>query len=631
MKFLNERKDWFENYSKAGKDATKFNKILSDTIKSLKSSPNKEKKANICPEIAAFEALEKKKEQMDILMNEENDIFKELTEEEKRSKQLSDKYLKQKLISKQKYKYHDNHMKFLRKAEKEYNPPCTKYNPKYDCILKKAQSIPSLEKQSGRKPLNKKEIYDKFYLEHENIIDSMAGTSFIDMSKQLIKQSTFDNQENNKDKEFYLDNYSFINLSNNNKKDQIEYHYYNDNTNRPSSTLTKDITKNSSRLSNKSNNDLNDIGNKAINIKKYGSDSFRSDSAKTINKKILKNILEKKHEKRKTDFDISNINDIKDDINLQENFNINVNVNDLSNNNIRNIKSKNKKEKTQIPQSVILSNTELSSNDNNKSIDVYNRFYYKRMKKIISNASAPNINTINRNKNKNIKKRLKKSKINAPDFSKTLSRDSYDKKKDIIVSHKPFLIPKYTQVRERPIMMVSYKDKNSSNKKNTQSHRVENIDYSYYFDADKNLDKINNHSTTRVPNFDLMSSRPIDNDPLPSYMKKIVGRGGSDITEYSLNMNNYKNRDFSNLRTSFFPKKSFNKVINLNLMRSKKFFGNVLFGESRRKFRKRNPLMEKIIRFYNRNYETILNEKNLVKFDNVTYKGYSNIEKKIFK
>ena len=39
-----ESKDWFENYSKAGKDATKFNKILSDTIKSLKSSPNKEKK-----------------------------------------------------------------------------------------------------------------------------------------------------------------------------------------------------------------------------------------------------------------------------------------------------------------------------------------------------------------------------------------------------------------------------------------------------------------------------------------------------------------------------------------------------------------------------------------------------------
>ena len=180
--------------------------------------------------------------------------------------------------------------------------------------------------------------------------------------------------------------------------------------------------------------------------------------------------------------------------------------------------------------------------------------------------------------------------------------------------------------------MVSYKDKNSSNKTRSKSSRLENMNYSYYFDADKNLDKINNHLTTRVPNFDLMSSRPIDNDPLPSYMKKIVDRTGSGLTEFSLNMNNYKNRDFGNLRTSFFPKKSYNKVINLNLMKSKKFFGNILFGESKRKFGKKNPLMAKIIRFYNRNYETLLNEKNLDKFDNVTYKGYSNNErKKIFK
>ena len=620
---LNDSKDWFENYSKAGKDATRFNKILSDTKKKLKSNPDKMTKVNICPEIAAFEAMERKKEQMDNLMNDELDIFKELTEEEKRNKQFSNKYMAQKLLLKQKYKYHDKHMSHLRKMEKEYNPPCTKYNPKYDSILRTTQSIPALKKQSGRKPLNKKEIYDKFYLEHENIIDTMAGTSFIDMSKQTIKQNTFDSQENLKEKEFYLDNYSFINL-NNNSKNNLEYHYYNDNTNRPSSALTKEMTKNSSRISNKSCIDINDIGNK-----KYGSASYRTNSAKNINKKILKNILEKKQKKGKTNFDISNISEIKPYINLQEN--INFNINNLPNNNINN-KSKNKNEKDQVPQSVIMNNTMISSSNNNKSIDVYNRYYYKRMKKIISNNSANNINANNRIRNKNIRKRLRKSRIKAPDFSKSLSRDSYDKKKgndDLFI---PFLIPKFNLVRERPIMMVSYKEKNSTNKKRSKSSRLENVNYSYYFDADKNLDKINNHLTTRVPNFDLMSSRPIDNDPLPSYMKKIVNRTGSGLTEFSLNMNNYKNRDFGNLRTSFFPKKSYNKVINLNLMKSKKFFGNILFGESKRKFGKKNPLMAKIIRFYNRNYETLLNEKNLDKFDNVTYKGYSNNErKKIFK
>ena len=623
---LNESKDWFDNYSKAGKNITRFNKILSDAKKKLKSNPNKITKVNICPEIAAFEARERKKEQMDDLMNDELDIFKELTEEEKKNKQLNNRYLSQKLLLKQKYKYHNKHMSHLRKMEKEYNPPCTKYNPKYDSILRTTQSIPALKTQSGRKPLNKKEIYDKFYLEHENIIDTMAGSAFIDMSKQPIKQSTIDYQENIKDKEFLLDNYSFINL--NNTKSNLEYHYYNDNTNRPSSAITKEFTKNSSKISNKSSADINDIGYN----KKYSSASFRTNSAKNINinKKILKNILEKKQKKGKTNFDISNISDIKPDINLQEN--INININDLSNNNISINKSKNKKDKDQVPQNVIMSNTMISSNINNKSIDVYNRYYYKRMKNIISKNSPHNVNTINKIRNKNIRKRLRKSRINAPDFSKSLSRDSYDKKKENKDLFIPFLIPKFNLVRERPIMMVSYKEKHSTNKKRSKSSRLENVNYSYYFDADKNLDKINNHLTTRVPNFDLMSSRPIDNDPLPSYMKKIVNRTVSGLTEFSLNMNNYKNRDFGNLRTSFFPKKSFNKVINLNLMKSKKFFGNIIFGESRRKFGKRNPLMAKIIRFYNRNYEAIINEKNLDKFDNVTYKGYSNIErKKIFK
>ena len=33
MILLKEGKDWFENYSKAGKEATKFNKILIDAKK----------------------------------------------------------------------------------------------------------------------------------------------------------------------------------------------------------------------------------------------------------------------------------------------------------------------------------------------------------------------------------------------------------------------------------------------------------------------------------------------------------------------------------------------------------------------------------------------------------------------
>jgi hypothetical protein len=73
-------------------------------------------------------------------------------------------------------------MNHLKKREVEYNPSCTKYNPKYNCVLKAPQSIPSWEKQLGRKPFKQKEVCDKFYLEHDDIIDTMAGSAFIDMS-----------------------------------------------------------------------------------------------------------------------------------------------------------------------------------------------------------------------------------------------------------------------------------------------------------------------------------------------------------------------------------------------------------------------------------------------------------------
>ena len=170
-------------------------------------------------------------------------------------------------------------------------------------------------------------------------------------------------------------------------------------------------------------------------------------------------------------------------------------------------------------------------------------------------------------RNKNIRSSLsQRSQIKAPDFSKNLSRESLDKLKDNKEVCIPYLIPKYTQVRERPIMMVSYsKKKNNNNKNRAQSSRATGLNYSYYYNPDKALDKINNHSTIHVPDFDLMSSRPIDNNPLPSYMKKIIDRSG--ITEFSLNMNNYSNRDFGNLKTSFFPKRSFNKLRLITLLK----------------------------------------------------------------
>ena len=220
-----------------------------------------------------------------------------------------------------------------------------------------------------------------------------------------------------------------------------------------------------------------------------------------------------------------------------------------------------------------------------------------------------------------------KSRIKAPDFSKNLSRESLDKLKEKDDTIVPYLIPDYSQVRPKPKMMVSYSKKNTRHKiyKN-QSSKIKSVNSSLYYDADKAIENVNNHTTIHSPDFSLMTSRPIDNDPLPSYMKKIVDRSG--LSEFSLNMNNYKNRDFGTMRTSFFPKQSFNKMINLNLLRSKKFFGNIIFGEKRKKFKKNNPLLAKVIRFYRNNFENVILERNLKKFDNVTYKGIDNNKNK---
>ena len=99
------------------------------------------------------------------------------------------------------------------------------------------------------------------------------------------------------------------------------------------------------------------------------------------------------------------------------------------------------------------------------------------------------------------------------------------------------------------------------------------------FDPDKLIEKVNNHKKPITPNFQLMKSRPTDRSPLPSYMKvnTIIKKQIFDkqstmlLTENSLKMNNFSEGKFANTKSCFWPKKSFNKIVNLNLISSKKF------------------------------------------------------------
>ena len=42
------------------------------------------------------------------------------------------------------------------------------------------------------------------------------------------------------------------------------------------------------------------------------------------------------------------------------------------------------------------------------------------------------------------------------------------------------------------------------------------------YDPDKIIEKVNNHKKPITPNFDMMTSRPTDDGPLPSYMKVYI-------------------------------------------------------------------------------------------------------------
>ena len=65
-------------------------------------------------------------------------------------------------------------------------------------------------------------------------------------------------------------------------------------------------------------------------------------------------------------------------------------------------------------------------------------------------------------------------------------------------------------------------------------------------------------------------------------------------------MNNYSEGKFSNTNTSFWPKKTFNKIINLNLMNSSKFKENVGIESD---FGKKNGVenyIQKTMKFYSK-------------------------------
>ena len=563
--------DWYNNLSETGKRATKQNIILTKALLNCRLEEKSKKNKGLLA-TSAFEPSKNKINLEDDEGKEDIDIFK-ISKPEK-SKNMYKK-IKNNEKYRQKYKYHDTHIKNMIKKEKQVIPSCTKYNPKYDSIRKGVKSLPLWNKITGRLYRKKETFEHKFYLQHENIEDTMAGKTFIDMSKQISKR------------------YSDIPFISREYEDSRELS--NSNINRPFTTRTnknnnfRRLSSGISCYSSISNN------NKKINYKKA---LRQTTSAFLLKKKIKKNELYDKIRKIKT----NNNSKLEKTTNINNTTNINSLI-DTSNNIDNKINKLNKSD-------------EEDSNISTDSYDLFKHIYTKKIKqkKDNNNGTKNNISNLK----SLLQKRIKENK-KAPDFKKCLSRESLSKIEESKFSLTPYLLPNFNSVREKHVMMVFY-DRKKHKINRPKSAKLLNLDNRYYYDEKKALDNINNHISIHPPDFNMMTSRPIDNEPLPSYMKNIFDRNNCySISAYSLKLNNYRNRDFISMKSSFWPKLSFNKVINLNLLKSKKFLDNFIFDDNTEL---KNRFFGKALKFYNKNYEEIFKEEGLPKFDNVTFKSY---------
>lgn len=200
-----------------------------------------------------------------------------------------------------------------------------------------------------------------------------------------------------------------------------------------------------------------------------------------------------------------------------------------------------------------------------------------------------------------------------PDFKRNLSRDQLDKRFNRKKTESPFFDPNYNAVLQRPIMMVTYNKSSSLSK----SKEIKGMNSLQMYDKGKLL----NQKSVNVPNFDHMIPRPPgNNDPLPSYMKQIYTRASVyNTTDQTLQKNNYANAQYLPAYTSFYPKKSFNSIINLNLLHSEHFTSNPFHKRS--EVSQLGNYLSKAMNFYKKNYDEEMYNSHFPKIDAVTFKS----------
>ena len=602
----NDEKGYFGCFSKTGKNSAEIltNIRMKDSLlnpeKSFKN--NKEAMVNFLKR-NGYTNIYGDDKKIDIIidnelndsviedMEEEIDIFEKFKTRNKKNKNEKNKINKNKKkdikkkyfhrLNAELYKYHDMHLnKNMNKIEIDI-PDCAQYEPNKNYVMKRIIGSPEWKTRKGRTPLYKINN-SKIYLNHEHPLKNIVKV-FIDMNKQSTRGNF-----NNCKVERNITTNSFI-------KDKFEKRLKKMNTNNNIST-----TKSEYLSTDKANTNTN------LFIK-YEKNFLKS------NKKRIPSAGTSITTRPQTGMQ-NNLTTL-----VQSNSKV---INNTSNSLIGN------KNITSISNINKLFNEDNSSieslTESNDSYNIYKNVYkkqiktYNKKKEKKKNIKRFNIfrksnkkkEKIERPKSSNIKRKLN---IKGPDFNKTMTREQYYNliDKGLVI---PFSLPNFKQVRERPLTMVVYE--RPIYKKYAKSE-IKGITPDMYNDIYKHLESINNHKRCKSPNFSKMNInyKKNDNNPIPIYMRGITSRGACEsMNEKNLKMNNFAEGKFLSNYTSFWPKKSYNKIVNLNLLNSKIFLEHVLNKEGISHF------LKNTLKFYGKNYETLLKEGLLNKFDNVTYK-----------
>ena len=585
--------------------------------------------------------VEEPEEESDIFeINEEEEKKKKEKENEKNKKKRGDSFTCYHRTNEDAYKFHDLHMNKKRFKSTYSTPTCTKYYPNKNLVWKRTTSGPKWETMVSRKPLGKK-IFDGSYLCHEDPLKNITNC-FINMDKQTVRgdiANTHNLRVNTAKKFIPKDNKNVstrkfnqtvndsittedmnINLKKTksgkdiNKKINLEINnkwknklYYNE-TNTPLQTISNiEEQKINDVVDEKSNHNIKALTTELTETTPHNQKTLNTNfNQSNISSKIENEFEEKKTTKiksRKEKTDYADVNDSDSDLSSLSNDSYHKYKNHYTKQIKPQQKAINPAQNQNLPKLSKPSSRRTSININNN----YSTSMKSKSKIINKNKKRP------KTSREDVRYMVHKEHIKGPEFDKIIPREYYDNLADNGISLIPFSINNYKQVRERPLTVVVYKRKPYFKRKVNQ---FKGMDIDQYLDVGAN--KLKNKCY--VPIFNKMKTRPMyDGNPLPVFMKGAVSRDAfNTTTDTSLKLNCFADGKIRGNYNTFLTKKSFNKIINLNLLNSNNLIDYLLVN--RREAFKNNDEIMRSLKFYKKNFKDFLKEGSISKFDNITFK-----------